>query len=599
MRFIWAAALLAPAAAQAWPWNSEPQPIVYNGAAVKADAGSPLAWDNSLRGLFFIRHGAISLAKWDGAQLRPSVLRARADAGSPAAPVSAELEAGLLVDPGWHLVFYVAEGQPRCLRWRTDRWIPETLGPEPVTKLLAVDERQHALFAYDAAARAVRRYRYSRNAWGSEIIAAGLGAASEPGAFDPVRGALYTTHATADAAIARQSGMAPLETVSANALLDPWPLLETRWNGAAWTTRVLFETGIPQQPAVRPADGRVFFTTRTRVEGVCFFQPAVGKVAERAGSAEQWRGQPTFVDDDSYVIKKPNNPPEWSWPGGSYSSSVSMIQVRPVPLAYPVSLTPPIEVVPYYKPVWEEVTLPERVARFRALVNPRQGRLVQHRELWGGEVRRRQTGAAVDGYLYRDAAGQMVRSLVRFDVYRYDPFTGLPLAAQIHFPRLDATFDPANPPTFFSKLTDPAGMFGALTQELASASIPAGRVLDSTKPYVPEYLARPVDVRLFTSGHSYATPLLNQRGARHRTYWEKATELARPAGLAVDRATGATFYTQAPWEPGPFPELNPKSAELGFLEPAPALDLDGGFIREPQPKYARPQDEGVWIVMVY
>ncbi len=99
----------------------------------------------------------------------------------------------------------------------------------------------------------------------------------------------------------------------------------------------------------------------------------------------------------------------------------------------------PVTVVPYYEPIWEENELPPRLANYRALIDPKDGTLIQQRVRYAGEKQRVQIGKKVS-YFYQGADGTYAASL----------------AGGIYpgrlFPRLDETFDPANPPDGFAEL---------------------------------------------------------------------------------------------------------------------------------------------------
>jgi hypothetical protein len=75
--------------------------------AIQADAGSPLAWDNSLRVLWFVRYGALASARWTGTTFNTT--EQTASIPSPSG--------GLFVDSGLHFVYFLnAAKQPVCYR---------------------------------------------------------------------------------------------------------------------------------------------------------------------------------------------------------------------------------------------------------------------------------------------------------------------------------------------------------------------------------------------------------------------------------------------------------------------------------------------------
>ena len=189
---------LGVVSAQAWPWNSEPQPLLRGGDAIRADAGSPLAWDQGARVLWYLNFGELNVARWTGRTFLPQ----RCDGIFP------KNEAGLVADSAWHAVYFLdADGSLRRTHAAGGRpgWTSEKIGSETLSRLLAVDARTHSVFAYDPAARGIRTYTYDAKtrAWVSSIIASGLGEAGDAAACDPALHVIYSSHETADPEIPR------------------------------------------------------------------------------------------------------------------------------------------------------------------------------------------------------------------------------------------------------------------------------------------------------------------------------------------------------------------------------------------------------------
>lgn len=333
-------------AAYAWPWESVPQPLLENREAIFADAGSPLAWDNSSRTLWFVSRGYLNRAVWTGATFRQTEHSEKA-----------AQEGGLLVDPGLHFVFFLSEdGRPRCFRKDQGKWSSVQIGTEPVQLLLGIDEKAHRLFAYDAAARGIRTYTYHRKSddWRSELIVTGLGPAGDAGVMDAARGTIYTSHETADDGIPRAEGVELMEDPTGTGLLKPWPLVATSWDGNGWSSRVLAETGVPQQPGLRLPDRSLFFTVRWDFESVRVLRMRPGADAEGPTIWTETAGRETFADHPHYKIREPRYPPSL---GGSLGGSMTMSDLLseiPVPQ---IPLTPPIDIVPCFRPVWSEKRL--------------------------------------------------------------------------------------------------------------------------------------------------------------------------------------------------------------------------------------------------
>ncbi len=612
--------------ASAGPWSSEPQPLVHDNGVprqkrvvgwnrfspILADAGSPLGWDQSHRILWFINRGSLHAAFWTGKTFLPR------DVGL----VAPKPAGGLAVDPGLHFVFCLdAGGNPQWIHRYGVKWIVTPMGGGPVARLLGVDSLRHRLFAYDAEARGIRLYLYDAKAktWTSSIIADGLGAAGDMGAFDVTAQTLYSTHADVEATVARHPSAQAIGDPTGLGALDPWPLVATAWDGTAWTSRVLDETGVPQQPAVRATDHRVFFAKREGTRLVHFYQPATASAPDSFGQNDGWSGQDTWEDNDSYRIVAPTYPGGWG--GWSSSGSVTITWGNwgsPQILfgGYDVALKGPITAVPYYAPVWNDVALPDRLTSFRAVINPKQSRLVQHREIFRGEIAREQTGLKVAGYLYRDANGVFATEVASSEAAVTYPHVLTLGQSQLH-PPLGATFDPANPPASHALLAAADGFFYAKQASvvihptfpgLAKSNFKlADFTLAADTALLPPQLRGPSAVHLRTFGHRFASTEIDQPGGRYRSYLKYGTQYSVPSGVAVDGATGVTFYTQAP---PPDPNSNTEVvssngllsgaiiSHVGSTSPPPTPQFTGPRA-ESDVKHPRPPTPQVWIVMVY
>ncbi|MDB6156062.1 MAG: hypothetical protein JWL90_4515 [Chthoniobacteraceae bacterium] len=593
--------LLSVSSALAGGWNEEPQPLVFKKAvgadpltAIRADAGSPLAWDQSAHMLWFVDFGTLHAAWWNGSTF------VSADMGL-IAPLP---EAGIVIDSSTHFVYCVsADGFPHCARLIGKKWVIRKIGDKPVTRLLGVDQARHRLFAYDANAAGIRLYQFDAKtkSWPSSIIASGLGAAGDLGAFDAASQTLYTTHETAEPGIQRHPDAQTIADPTGFGKLKPWPLVATAWNGTAWSSRLLGDTGVPQQPAVRPLDHRLFFASRDDLKTVRFYQPAYRKAADAFGSETGWSGRDTWRDDDSYKIVEPKYPRAWI--SGLFLSSYSLSFLSDAAMIfsgttrYTVKLTSPVVPVPYYAPIWTDLPLAPRLAGFRALINPRQSRLVQHREWFEGEIARSQTGMQIVGYLYRDATGLLVTECAA------DPANGPQLDSDLRQPRfypaLDAGFDPLSAPADFARLSD-SEIFADPNDIVAdpmhrnpvkSTAIPGSYTTNAASPLVPPHLRLPSSVQLRTFGHRYSLGKLDQPGSRFRAYSNAGTDYAMASHIAIDTATGVTFYTQAP------PPAGNENAVVP-AEPQTTTPL-ANFTAPSDPKLPRPQGTRVWIVMVY
>lgn len=594
---------LVSGSAHAAPWASEPQPLIHDTRAIRADAGSPLAWDQSARVLWYVSYSYLSLARWNGVTFTPAVCGG----------IVPKVEAGMLVDDGLHLAYFAdQQGILRCARRSPvdGSWLKQKIGNEPVTRLLAVDSRSHSIFAYDPAARGIRRYTYqgTTKSWSSTIIASGLGDAGDAAAWDSSLRVLYSSHETAELPVRmparthRSSAPTRNQTLAwyfsapqphadlasdpnDGFLLKPWPLVATSWDGKAWTSRVIDETGVPQLAAVRETDHTVFYARRDGLNVVRTYRPATAGRGELFGTESGWSGADTYEDNDSYhinveaiqsalqsafLVVRTNSS---SFTIFSVSGNLSGIQITD---NGDLKLTPPITVIPYYVPIFSSETLNPRLTHYRAVLNPKMKRLVQNREISSGEVAVWQTARQLAGYLYRDANGVLAVSL------------------GAAYPALTPSFDLANPPANFANLADPLAQFSAWKDATSLgrlAAIPTTATVDPNAPFLPPHLRLPTSVRTRTFGHRYDISVGTQAGGRFRRYDGDGTSYADPSALEVDPLSGLTFYTQA---------TPPVSYEdtVSFTDSHSFLPFTG-FRYAPDFKQPRLTTKSVWIVMVY
>jgi len=228
--------------------------------------------------------------------------------------------AGLLIDPDVHFLYCVSgSGIPYCVQ--TSGTYPATqLGTDPVERLLAVDPLRHSLFAYDANAHGVRRYTYetpAKGGWTSSLIASGLGDPGDAGVFDIANSVLYATYQTADPSLPRDPLGQTINDPSGVGLLAPWPLVATSVSGSGGPASVVLdETGVPQRPAVRLADHRVFYARRDDFDSLHFYQPAGKHTIETSRTINGCSGVDTYVDNENYPITAPQYPASWGdWSG--------------------------------------------------------------------------------------------------------------------------------------------------------------------------------------------------------------------------------------------------------------------------------------------
>ncbi len=568
---------LAHFAAQAWPWNSDPQPLLNGRDAIRSDAGSPLAWDRSARVLWYLSYGQLSEARWTGKTFEPREF----------ANIVPKANAGLLADDAWHNVYFLdADAHLNFARPAAAVAALPTgkIGDEPLSRLLAVDARTHSVFAYDAVARGIRRYVYDlkTRAWSSAIIASGLGDAGDAAAWDATLRVLYSSHESADAEVPRHPRARSIADPTGIGAFKPWPLVATAWDGEKWSSRVLDDTGVPQLPAVRATDHTVFYAGRDELDRVRTFRPLVGTKVDLHSSVSGWSGTDTYEDNDQYVIKVPYYPGEWETAGVSGSATLFNV-FRDLGA---IQLKAPITVVPYFEPVWTDTALPTRLAHYRALINPKQNRLVQHREIYAGEIVREQTGKRIAGYLYRDANGVLAARIS-------PPIVDFGVTVQ-NYPLLGSDFDPANPPANFAALADPNAKFSTFKDDTSLSSfysISTSATVDPNAPFVAAHLRLPTSVQTRTLGHRYSIAVINQPGGRYRRYEGEGTGYAELSSLASDAMSGITFYTQSAVPAG---NVNPND----FVEKHTSPPL-AGFRAPSDFKLAKPAWSSVWIVMVY
>jgi hypothetical protein len=584
--------LVGQPSANGWPWNSEPQPLLDHREPVRADAGSPLAWDQSARVLWFLRSAKLSCAYWTG----------NAFSRREFTQVSPIADAGFAVDPGWHFLYYTAmeEGvagptpKLHCLRRSGDEWIAEKMGDEPISKVLGVDRLSHAVFAYDSRNRGIRLYAYDvkLKGWNSYGLNTGLGEAGDAAAIDSLHHIIYSSHETADFGVTRHPKARSIGDPTQIGAYKPWPLVETRWNGSSsWDSRVIDETGVPQQPAVRTIDQTVFYARRDDGKLLRTFKNAGNYEKDVFASLEGWFGTDTFEDHDRYKIRDPQYPKQWLGLIGEIVSQFGFEETVWGNVLRRIALQGPITVVPVYAPVWRDTVMPPRLTRFRALLSPREGRLVTHTERCEGEVVREQTGKTLVGYLYRDANGVLAKR-----GYSTQSWGG-PVEGDHLYPELRA-----NDPPDYSALADPGVSFYVYQEDILSPGgdwmrtsfmpdgIPAFFSTDPNAPFVPAHLRLPTSVSVRTFGHDFLSAALDQPGARFQHYRNYGTDYAMPSAIAVDRPTGATFYTQAA---PPAKNQDTLLYQERYSDPPLA-----GFRPEPDPKLQNPEPD-VWIAMVY
>jgi hypothetical protein len=235
--------------------------------------------------------------------------------------------------------------------------------------------------------------------------------------------------------------------------------------------------------------------------------------------------------------------------------------------------------------------MPPRLTRFRALLSPRDGRLITHTESCAGEIVRKQTGRTLVGYLYRDANGVLAKRGFSKQSFGYA------VEGDHLYPELRANDLPD-----YLALADPNVSFYVYQEDIVSPGgdwvstsfmpdgIPAYFSTNPFAPFVPAQLRLPTSVSVRTFGHDFLSAALDQPGARFQHYRNYGTDYAMPSAIAVDRPTGVTFYTQAAT-----PAKNQDALYYREKYSDPPL---AGFRPEPDPKLEAPESD-VWIAMVF
>ncbi len=584
---------LVGAVANAYPWNSEPQPLVENMDAIQADAGSPLVWDSGSRVLWFTSYRTLRYAIWDGTGFHAKYPD---DSFTP--------YGGMALDSGWHQLYALnVEGRLCCVDAKRSL---SQIGSETLTTVLGVDQKLHCVFAYDAAAKGIRMYQYAprRKTWSSVLIASGLGNPGDQAAVDSDLHIIYSTHETADASLPRHPHVTPVGDPTGIGGWRPWPLVATAFDGKTWTSKVLDETGVPQLPAVMPLLHTLCFARRDAPDDLYFYQPKFYKFAETfLGKVKGWAGTPTYEDSPNYVIKQPQYPAQWSSSDNNSSSFMGSFTINNDGVLWWLiglpSLQCPITVVPYYEPIWTDVAMPRRLLYFSAQFNNRQSRLNQHREIATGEVVRTQTGRRLAGYLYKDANGVLATSgQSNASSGRWDS------SPTIIYPVMVPTFDAQNLPSEIAALNSTTAQFysdNAVTSRASTQlgpnapanQLPSWYSTNPNAPFVQAHLRQPTNLTLSTFGHSYISHTTNQTGARYRNYSGIGTGFAIPSSLAIDPNTGLTFYTQPP-----APAIIEEGSWSSLSAPQSTPPL-AGFQPEPDPKLPEPPSSQVWIDVVY
>lgn len=587
-------------------WSSRPQPLIIgppgsNRDIATADAGSSLVMDSGWRCLYSVLGNQVYLNYWTGKYFNQVALSSKFfdkdfNIADPSSYDRCAVKPGtaLAVDQAWHMLYYISEKQGLVTAFRTgSKWKVLTLGPT-ATHLLGVDQSWHIVYAYDEVQRTILAFHWDKvlNRWTSETIATNIGLPGAEGAVDSAWHVLYSSHA--DAPDLDHRGIPDQSTTYG--IFKQWPLVATYWDGTQWRSQLIDKTSLPQRPAVRNSDHRVFYARRQDLNQSRWFQPnakpftttrnAKGKpvanltnllpqdATKGLGYKELGQERDTYVDDQNHIINwNPNYAKGWKstsqrWTNGSISfTSIGGNNDISFSLYDSSNLT----AVDCFIPEWTAETVPPHIKSYHSTMDQRRGDLVHQVAMSEISLAYRATAWVHVPNIYQRADGKFVKhttTLAESSAQVWSliggTWTSESKQGSIHIQGRQ-----------FTSLQEAAGNRFATLDANASGPAP---FLGSSASTVK------------TMGHSMNPKVTKPLpGRRYQNYTETQQEQSDTGGIATDPASTFVFYTQTPT-----PSLSYSDTWFNwYLPPSTGTDSAPTPAKAPAPKGQ------VWIVVIF
>lgn len=564
--------------ARAWKWNQAPQPLIGGPPderyAITADPRSPLAFHSKWKLLFFVHYGLLAGNMWTGRSFeRIDMSTVRIKPGT-----------ALVLNETWHHLYAVNDDDRLVFCWKLQdgSWSSLPMLDEPISEVLAVDEKWQVVYAYSEERQAILAIHWTGEHWVSEAVVESAGVSGGEGVFDPKNQILYSSHATFD------SDLPPLESCDAAPGLPAWPVVATWWDGATWRSRVVAETGVPQRPAWDPKQSRLYFAVWNQPDALRVIElgnpreqlTAVGldpqplnlRKTSKRSLTSGWLpfayGLRTWTDNTSYPIDYKAVAKYGKHLGDSYGYSSEHSWFSPSPPPLPSDEWVPLSA---HVPAWSSTAMPERVSSWSGLVSSTRRELLHQASLHQGGSVQVATGWVTVPELYgvyprhRFNAAEN-QNPADFGYYGYFLWTPdwhdeipaevLPLVTvEINgkiFPKpsvFKSEFIPTDWTWYYS--TDiRMGQVGSKAKAHLSDSaitLTSGDVVGNPSLPLPPPRLAGASSSIRTSGSRLAQqPIAASAGGRFLDYPSAAANRAWTGGLAADRRSSFVFYTQAP-----------------------------------------------------
>lgn len=523
--------------------------------------------------LFSVEGGLLKGHMWNGQFF---------EAVEVAPAVTVQPGTALVLNEVWSQLYVVSkEGLLTvCHRSADGTWGSVAMLEEPVSQVLAVDEKWQVIYAYSEVRQAILAVHWNGRQWAGEAVVESIGPPGGEGTLDPTGQILYTSHAHFS------STLAPVDSCEAPLGLPAWPVVATWWDGAAWRSRVVAETGVPQRPAWDPRQKRLYFAVWNQPEALRVIelgspraqlaaagtgiQPLNPRKTSKGGLAAGWvpfaSGLPTWVDQAIHPI---DYDAVTKYRKGFGGGSGVVVTVPPLPKPAPTLPSDQWVLLAAYVPEWASSTMPERVSSWSGVVSPTRRELLHQTSLHHGGSLRVATGWKSVPELYGVYPRQGFQAdqnpdpadFGYFGYFLWTPDWHDEIPADV-LPRVTTQVGGKilpKPSVFrtefltkdWSLPTDiDLGQVGEKAKSHFSDSammlVSSDVVRDPSLPLPPPRLAdAESSVRTFgarlASQTNEAAP-----GGRFRNYPTTAANRSWAGGLAADRRGTFVFYTQAP-----------------------------------------------------
>jgi hypothetical protein len=600
------ASLVLKSVALAGGWDTVPQPLIlgpsgYDRRVATADAGSSLVMDSGWRCLYSVSWNQLQLNYWTGKYFEQISLASKFFDKKGTLTDQASLDrcavkkgSALVVDQAWHMLFYISEKHGLVSAFRTGtQWKVLTLSPN-ATHLLGVDQAWHIVYAYDGVQRCILALHWDKTLkqWISEPIVKDIGQPGAEGVVDSGWHVLYSSHEDAPALESR--GIADQATTYG--IFKQWPLVATYWDGAQWRSQLIDKTALPQRPAVRNSDHRVFYARRDEVNQSRWFQPNTrpftttkntqGKAitlltnllpqdaSKGLGFKDLTQEQDTYVDNENYEINwNPNYARGWLKTYDWISAGMidTLIFGGGMNLLLTTYDNTNLTAVDCFVPEWTTEAIPPRIQSYHSAMDQRRGDLVH------------QAAKAASGLVYRASAWVQVPN-----VYQRADGKYVKLAAPLSQSSAEVWSLTGGVWSSETRL----GSVNIIDYEFKSLDQAVGNryaTVDANAAAPAAFLG-PTASSVKTHGHSMnpkvIKPLL---GRRFQNYTNTQEEQSDTGGISTDPASTFVFYTQAP---APDPSSN--SYWYGsYRQTPPWIDSAPTAATAPAPTGQ------VWIVVIF